>query len=226
MARTIQSPGVQISEIDLSLRAVGTAATTVLVPGFAAKGPVGDTIRVSSLSEFEQIYGTPTNAAERYFYHSVKAVFQSPADVLVYRMPYGEGTGINSSEDYSALVYPVATYVPGTSAADSTSYAPVFTGTSDNTALSASNAVYLFGTPTHIRLTQQEYLDILRGVAFNWSPSVLAGSNSFTRGFNTVSELGKAGLIILNKGQSSINSRYEGFYVGVIDNTNLNPSVS
>ncbi|NBO99793.1 MAG: hypothetical protein EBU90_06655 [Proteobacteria bacterium] len=224
MARTIQSPGVQISEIDLSLRAVGTAATTVLVPGFAAKGPVGDTIRVSSLSEFEQIYGTPTNAAERYFYHSVKAVFQSPADVLVYRMPYGEGTGINSSEDYSALVYPVATYVPGTSAADSTSYAPVFNGTSDNTALSASNAVYLFGAPTHIRLTQQEYLDILRGVAFNWSPSVLAGSNSFTRGFNTVSELGKAGLIILNKGQSSINSRYEGFYVGVIDNTNLNPA--
>lgn len=224
MARTIQSPGVQISEIDLSLRAVGTAATTVLVPGFASKGPVGDTIRISSLSEFEQIYGTPTNAAERYFYHSVKAVFQSPADVLVYRMPYGEGTGINSSEDYSALVYPVATYVPGTSSADATSYAPVFNGTSNNTILSAANAVYLFGSPTHIRLTQQEYLDILRGVAFNWSPSVLAAANQFTRGFNTIASLGNAGLIILNKGQSSINNRYEGFYVGIIDNTNLNPA--
>jgi hypothetical protein len=31
-------------------------------------------------------------------------------------------------------------------------------------------------------------------------------------------------MIILNKGQSTINTKFEGIYVGVIDNTNLNPA--
>ena len=68
MARTIQSPGVEIKEVDLSLAAIGPAATTVFVPGFAAKGPVSEPFKIASLSQFEQIFGQPTNAAERYFY--------------------------------------------------------------------------------------------------------------------------------------------------------------
>ena len=83
---------------------------------------------------------------------------------------------------------------------------------------------YLFGAPTHIKLTREDYLSILRGTAFNWSSTVIQGTNQFTTGFNSVADLGKAGLVILNKGQSSINNRYEGYYVGIIDNTNLNPA--
>jgi hypothetical protein len=215
MARTIQSPGVQIQEVDLALRAAATPTTTILIPGFASKGPVAEPLIVSTLSEFEQIYGQPTNAAERYFYHTAKAVFQSPADVLVYRLPYGEGSGINTSDDFSALVYPVVAYYPGTSGVGSTSYEPVST----NTSLSAASATYLFGKPSHVKLTREEYLDILRGTAFTWSANT--GGRA---GFNAVSQFGNAGLIVLNKSQSSINSRYEGYYVGVIDNTNLNPA--
>lgn len=205
MARTIQSPGVQIQEVDLSLNNVGTPATTVFIPGFAAKGPSSEPISVSSLSEFEQIFGIPTNGAERYFYHTVKAVLNSPANVLVYRLPYGAGAGVDTSDEYSALVYPVKVYCP------STGYV-----TYD---LTKTDARYFFGTPTHLKLTQAEYLSILRGDGFNWD------SNSGTVPyFTTIAQLSGAGMILLNKAQSTINTKFEGTYIGIIDNTNLNPA--
>lgn len=203
MARTIQSPGVEIKEVDLSLAAIGPAATTVFVPGFAAKGPVSEPFKIASLSQFEQIFGQPTNAAERYFYHTVKAVFQSPADVLIYRLPYGGGAGVGTTQNYSALVYPVASYVASAS----------------STSLTTANSHYYFGKPTHLKLSEVEYLNILRGDAFNWASNTEGAAI-----FETVQSLSAAGLIILNKSQSSINSRYEGYYVGIIDNSNLNPA--
>lgn len=203
MARTIQSPGVQINEVDLSLRAVGAPPTTVLVSGFASRGPTSEPLLVGSMSEFEQIYGIPTNAAERYFYHTAKAIFQSPASVMVYRLPYGAGRGEDTSQNYSALVYPAVTY---TDAGSSTSLSIGGSGT------------YVFGAPTHVALTEEEYLSILRGDGFNWS------STGTINGFNSVASFGNAGMIILNKSQSTINSKYEGYYVGIIDNTNLNPA--
>lgn len=203
MARTIQSPGVQIQEIDLSLRGVGTPATTVFIPGFADKGPTSEPISVSSLSEFEQIFGIPTNSAERYFYHSVKAALQSPASVIVYRLPYGENAGIDTSDEYSALVYPVKAYC---------------NGYIDND-LTKPDSVYFFGSPTHLKLTQTEYLSILKGDGFTWS-----GDTYGLTTFNSVNSLSAAGMIILNKAQSTVNSKFEGTYIGVIDNTNLNPA--
>jgi len=203
MARTIQSPGVQIQEVDLSLANAGTPATTVFVPGFAAKGPSSEPIAISSLSEFEQVFGTPTNSAERYFYHSVKSVLNSPSNVLVYRLPYGAGSGVDTSDEYSALVYPVKGYTGGV--------------TTNN--LDFENGSYFFGTPTHLKLTQEEYLSILRGDGFFWSPQ----TGGVTE-FNTVASLSGAGLIVLNKSQSTINTKFEGNYIGIIDNTNLNPA--
>jgi len=203
MARTIQSPGVEIQEIDLSLRAAGTPSTTVLIPGFAPKGPTSEVISVTSLSEFEQIFGTPTNAAERYFYHTVKAILNTPANVLVYRLPYGADAGIDTSDDYSALVYPVLTYADG----------------SLDSQLNEPNSTYFFGTPTHLKLTQEEYLSILRGDGFNWSQDTYS-----VRYFSNVASLSAAGLVILNKSQSTINTKFEGTYLGLIDNTNLNPA--
>ena len=107
MARTIQSPGVEIKEVDLSLRPNIPVGTTVFIPGFSNQGPTDELLTVSSLSEFEQIYGLPQNAAERYMYHTVKAVFQSPANVLVSRLPYGLGAGSTVADKYSVQVFPV-----------------------------------------------------------------------------------------------------------------------
>ena len=107
MARTIQSPGVEIKEVDLSLRPQLPTGTTVFIPGFANQGPTDELLTLSSLSEFEQVYGLPMNAAERYMYHSVKAAFQSPANVLVTRLPYGQGAGSTVADKYSVQVFPV-----------------------------------------------------------------------------------------------------------------------
>ena len=55
--RTIQSPGVEIKEIDLSLRPNLALGTTVLAAGFADRGPTDEVIQVTSLSEFESRVG-------------------------------------------------------------------------------------------------------------------------------------------------------------------------
>jgi len=205
MARTIQSPGVQIQEVDLSLRNAGTPATTVFIPGFTSRGPTSEPISITSLSEYEQVFGTPTNGAERYHYHSVKAALQSTASIIVYRLPYGEGLGIDTSDEYSALVYPVKVYCPSS-------------GYVEND-LTKDDSVYFFGEPTHLQLTQSEYLSILKGDGFTWASNT-GGSTEFS----TVASLSAAGLIVLNKAQSTINSKFEGTYLGLIDNTNLNPA--
>jgi hypothetical protein len=109
MARTIQSPGVEINEVDLTLRADTNVGTNVFITGFANQGPIDEVLQPTSISEFEQIYGLPTNAAERYFYHTAKSVLNSsPAKVMVSRLPYGVNKGEGfSSWRYSALAYPV-----------------------------------------------------------------------------------------------------------------------
>lgn len=201
--RTIQSPGVQITEIDNTITANTSNATNVFIPGFANKGPIGEPISVTDITSFQSLFGNPTNSAERYFYYTAQQVLNSSANVLVYRLPYGSGSGINSSTDYSALIYPAASYSGGLS----------------GTALDITVGTYFFGTPTHVALTQTQYNSILQGAGFTWSPNT-SGQTTFT----DVNSMSGAGLIILNKSQSAINSRYEGYYIGIIDNTDLNPA--
>lgn len=211
MARTIQSPGVEINEIDLTLRPVAVEGTSVFVAGFANQGPIDEVLQPTSISEFEQIYGSPTNSAERYFYHTVRNVLNSsPARVIVSRLPYGveKGDGFTTWR-YSALAYPVkavtTTFNSGTSAYET-----------ESTSLSAA-ATYFVGKPTHIELSAEEYQDIIEGNV-NWTnnPSV---STSFA--FNN---LGDSAFIVLNKAQTTVNNKFEGYYVGIADNNNFNPA--
>ena len=248
MALTIQSPGVQISETDLSLAAPGIPPTTVLIPGFAPKGPSSEPIQIASLADWEQTFGLPTNAAERYFYQTANAVFQSPANVLAYRLPYGTGAGVDYSSQYSALVYPVisVTTQTGVFSALSAQYLAAYPGTTaaisgiagnvtitvpvTSTTLALTAGTYLFGAPTHVRLTQQQYLAVLNGTAFTWASASDAGNiggngqipvASFSAG---LSSFGNSSIIILNESQNAINTRFEGNYIGLMDNTNLYPS--
>lgn len=215
--RTIQSPGVEINEIDLSLRPQINVPTTMLIPGFSPQGPIDEIIQPTTLSEFEQIYGKPTNAAERYFYHTVKAAFQSQTEVLVSRMSYGSGSGAGFTDSFSALVYPVTSY-NGSYQTDAGTVAA--TG---GVGLSGANT-YFLGQPTQIQLNSTEYQSILNGSAFtSWKNSPTQWSFTSTGG-SKLTQLANAGLIILNKAQTSINNKFEGYYVGTIDNTNLNPA--
>jgi len=206
--RVIQSPGVQISEVDLSLRAPTIDNTTILVTGFASKGPTSEPIAVSTLSEFEQIFGTPTNGAERYFYYTAKAAFASPASITVARLPYGFGLGEGYGSEYSALVYPVLG--KKFNANDPVYNLGDLTDTGD---------MVLLGRPSLVKLSDAEYNSIINGTAFTWSSNVGQAT------FSSLSQLASAGMIVINKSKTVINSRFEGYYVGVIDNTTVNPQV-
>jgi phage tail sheath protein FI len=208
--KTIESPGVQINEIDLSLRATTPVGTNVLVTGFAQKGPSDEIIQVTTLSEFEQIYGIPQTPAERYFYHTARPLFNTAGKIFTYRLPYGGNSGNGFGAAYGALVYP----------------ASAVSIRSDNfgTALSTytqqqSGALYVIGRPTHFELSRDQYNDILQQKTFSWS-------NNFTSTFASSADLGKAAIIILNKSQTTIDNLYQGYYVGVIDNSNLSPATN
>ena len=71
LTSTLGSPGIEIREIDNSIRIDTSTATTVFVPGFASQGPVEEVLSIGSLGDFELIYGKPTNGAERYFYYRI-----------------------------------------------------------------------------------------------------------------------------------------------------------
>ena len=208
MARTIQSPGVEIREVDLSLRPVVNQGTSVFITGFSNQGPVDEILEPTSISDFEQVYGVPTNAAERYFYHTVKAALQAPVQLKVTRLPYGyeKGEGFEAWK-YSVLVYPVV------GASNSTfSYSL------------CSSDVYFLGTPTHLDLSLEEYQDLLNN-SVNWTDTPSVTSRNDTNGGRfTFDTLGNAGVIVLNRAQVANNNKFEGYYVGLTDNNNNNPA--
>lgn len=112
MQRTIESPGVEINEVDLSLRTVTPVGTKILVHGYTSQGPSNELIQVSSEDELDQVFfggGGPTNAAEQYFYGSCKEILNSPATLYVTRFPYGTGDGVGYDGEYTALAYPAYT---------------------------------------------------------------------------------------------------------------------
>ncbi len=341
--RTITSPGVEIRESDLSLIAPQNIGTNFYITGFAQQGPLDEVLKITTKQELDQVFGTPTNSAERYFYYSISEMLNSPGNVYASRLPYGLGTGDGFGAKYSALVYPVRTVansagggtlsayefslnyslasqtgpalsgskftftggngqpvsvgfniagdgmhvyggtttqpsVTATIAAVNTAKATVLTsiksaidgattpgtdtaaiansvltipltgqitgtasatpGTTSpydddvtesfsfsiqsnqivTTDLDVLSGAYVLGEPTHLELTQNEYFTALEGSAFTWSPT--AGSKD---SFEGVSNLGGAGLVVLNKAQTTINSQFEGYYLGIADNTNINP---
>jgi len=218
MGRTIQSPGVEINEIDLSLRPNLATGTTVLATGFADKGPADEVIQVTSLSEFEQIYGVPTTPAERYFYHTVRPLFNSQANILTYRLPYGSDQGTGFGNNYGALAYPVA---PVALSAIDSSLSGIALSTFEQPLSSNGDAIpviYVVGKPVHYELTETEYNNILKGETFSWSSTPAVSSAQLS----AISSLQNAGIIVLNKGQTTVNNKFEGFYFGMIDNSNIN----
>jgi hypothetical protein len=207
--RTINSPGVQIFERDLSLIAPQNVGTNIFITGYTHQGPIDEVLMISSEEELNNIYGTPTNSAERYFYHGVRELLNSPATIYTYRLPYGSGSGVGFGSQYSALAYPV-NHV-GFDAGG------VLSAVSTN--INQLSGTYVLGNPVHVSLSEDEYLDLTEGTLFDWS-----STGSTRAALSSVESLANAGLIVVNKAQTTINSQFEGYYVAVADNTNINPA--
>lgn len=293
--RTIQSPGVEIREVDISQVAFQPTGTNVFLAGFAQRGPTDEIIQITSIQELEQVYGAPVTPAERYFYHSAKQIItDSNASLYVNRLPYGPGAGYGYGSSYGALVYPVVTLetdnstvvwrvtksiassafdlgttdptivatasfsdtdfiylssnglqfsdtgyakltdleykslIAGLTASSiaavsaltdvSTSFFSAGEVTKTNN-IAVSAGTYVLGAPKFFELTLDQYNAVIEGTAFSWSTTSTDVSL-----ITSVADFGKAGLILLNKGQTVTESNAEGFYAAITDNTNAEPT--
>lgn len=112
---TLGSPGVEVHENDNSTRVSASTSCTVFVPGYAAQGPVEEVINIGDMEEFVNVYGEPTNAAERYFYYTVKTLCENSGNgttIMTSRLPYGSGKGDTVSTAYTLLSYPAVPVIP------------------------------------------------------------------------------------------------------------------
>lgn len=63
---TINSPGVEIRERDISFTAPTPRGTNVYITGYAQQGPIDEVVLITSKQDLVQIFGPPTNAPEKY----------------------------------------------------------------------------------------------------------------------------------------------------------------
>lgn len=222
---TIASPGVEIREWDLSNVALPNVGTNVYVTGFTSQGPYDEVIQITTQQDLDQIYGPPTNSAERYFYHTAKEVLNSPGNLYTSRLPYGPGSGDGFGSQYSALVYSGSAISLSGQGADGTN-AMATRALNQTYSSIASGGTLFIGEPTHVELTESEYLSAVDGTLFDWSDSSGLAKDFVVNGTaaqrNT--RMGQSPFIILNKSTSTINQHYEGYYVGLIGNSDINPA--
>jgi hypothetical protein len=88
LARTIQHPGVEIRETDLSQIAPGFDQTTFLVMGFAERGEDELPIKWTSRNAFLSYYGEPKTDAEKYFYYAAENVLAEGGNLITAKLPY------------------------------------------------------------------------------------------------------------------------------------------
>ena len=86
--RTIQHPGIEIRETDLTEYRDTVTTNNAYVIGFADRGPIYDYSWVTTQSEFIKLYGQPQTEAEKYLFYAVQSILNNGGTPLVARMPY------------------------------------------------------------------------------------------------------------------------------------------
>lgn len=214
MARYIESPGVQMNEIDLSLNAQLPVGTNILVNGFADSGPTQELLNITSLEEYKQIYGVPTNAAERYAYHTMTQLLGTNAKLLFNRLPYGVDGGTGFNNTYTAMLYPV--YTISVDASGNITSGEEIALNFDTTPVSGETLYHLIGRPSQVTLTEDQYFD-WKGGNVNWNATSIPLSSG--DGISAeASAAGDAGIIVINKLKTSVNQDFEGYYLAMTDN--------
>ena len=204
--RTINSPGVEIRESDLSFTTPAPAGTSVYVTGFAQQGPVDEVLLITTKQELVQIFGPPSNAAEKYFHYTISELLNSPATVYAGRLPYGTGTGDGFGSKYSALVYPVSGFNKS--------------GVHQSTFSNVTSGAFVLGAPVHVELTEAQYLAAVDGSSINWANTATDTSHL------NADHLGNGGIVVLNKTQLANNDGLEGTYVGIAGIQSFNPATA
>jgi len=102
--RTINHPGVEVRERDISQIAPAMVGTNFLLPGFTDKGEEYERNAISSMSDYAALYGTPTNEAERYHYYATREVIRNNGTPICIKLPYDN----RISDNYKSTVLNIA----------------------------------------------------------------------------------------------------------------------
>ena len=84
-----------------------------------------------------------------------------------------------------------------------------------------SHPVYILGKPKLYEATPDEYRKIKSGELFQWGWSDRVTDPAK---WKSLAALSGAAVLVFNKGQSTIDNQFNGYYVGVGDNSNINPA--
>lgn len=90
--RTIQHPGFEFFETDMSIYKEYQQNTDALVVGYFAKGPILEPVALTNLSDYTVYFGIPASEAEIYAYSGIKRVIDSGGTVTAMRLPYANTT--------------------------------------------------------------------------------------------------------------------------------------
>jgi hypothetical protein len=93
--RTINSPGVEFNEVDVSQTANVPTGTTALVVGFTDQGKSLEPFQITTPSEYEAVFGTPTNEAEIYSYYAAREVVDAGGNLIMAKLPYSNTIDTN-----------------------------------------------------------------------------------------------------------------------------------
>ena len=86
--RQNQHPSVEIREIDKSQYSPAIVGTVFLVQGFSQQGVPHYPLEIATTQEFVDVFGKPTNEAERYFYATAEQVINNNGKLLASKLPY------------------------------------------------------------------------------------------------------------------------------------------
>lgn len=90
--RTIQHPGFEFFETDMSIYREYVQDTSALVVGFFSKGPILVPEKLTNLNDYTIYFGTPESEAEIYAYKGIESVLNSGGTVTALRLPYDNTT--------------------------------------------------------------------------------------------------------------------------------------
>lgn len=128
--KTIQHPGYEFFEQDLSWSKEYTNGKSGLFVGFASQGPVGVPTVITTEEEFFKIFGAPETEAEFYLYKGVYSALNAKvlgvnAYAIVLRLPY-DNTLLNIKDGSFEQVYKCLKYSLKTDNSGLDDYKPLF----------------------------------------------------------------------------------------------------
>ena len=200
--RSINAPGVEWRELDISQRTPTPTGTAVMVMGYANRGEAYEPLDIVSVSDLEANFGKPENEAERYFHYACRDVMNENGRLVAAKIPYDNTMDLN----YKYIPVNVADNGSSVSLAGLSADLPEISG-----------ALVGSGSPLVSSTTISAYYEVSLGAVSNALVAdydILAAGGGATGTISTASEF-----VIVNERKGSVTGANfdEGIFVTLVD---------